>query len=55
MKSIEVSFTNFGKKGRDWCREKNLKSIVDEQIGVVGTRFGFNVAASAGANLSKGS
>ena len=44
---IEVSFTNFGKKGRDWCRKNDI-TIVDEYIGVVGTTFGFNVAANAG-------
>jgi len=44
---IEVSFTNFGKKGRDWCRKKEMV-IEDEYIGVVGTTFGFNVAANAG-------
>ena len=22
---LDVSFTNFGKKGRDWCRNKGLK------------------------------
>ena len=44
---IEVSFTNFGKKGRDWCR-KNDMVIKDEYIGVVWTNFGFNVAANAG-------
>jgi F-type H+-transporting ATPase subunit gamma len=47
---IAISFTNFGKKGRDWCRKKKI-SIVDEHIGVVGTTFGFNVAANAGRKL----
>jgi F-type H+-transporting ATPase subunit gamma len=50
---IEISFTNFGKKGRDWCRKKKI-SIVDEHIGVVGTNFGFNVAANAGRKLVEG-
>ncbi len=44
---IEMSFTSFGKKGRDWCRKKEMV-IEDEYIGVVGTTFGFNVAANAG-------
>ena len=44
---IEISFTSFGKKGRDWCRKKEMV-IEDEYIGVVGTTFGFNVAANAG-------
>ena len=50
---IEISFTNFGKKGRDWCR-KNKQPTVDEHIGVVGTNFGFNVAANAGRKLVEG-
>jgi F-type H+-transporting ATPase subunit gamma len=47
---IDFSFTNFGKKGRDWCRKENLQ-IDSEHLGVVGTSFGFNVAAMAGKNL----
>ncbi|MEA3434881.1 MAG: F0F1 ATP synthase subunit gamma, partial [Thermodesulfobacteriota bacterium] len=50
---IEMSFTSFGKKGRDWCR-KNEMVIEDEYIGVVGTTFGFNVAANAGRKLVEG-
>ena len=50
---IEISFTNFGKKGRDWCRKQKI-SRVDEHIGVVGTSFGFNVAANAGRKLVEG-
>ena len=51
--SINFSFTNFGKKGRDWCR-KNKVSIADEHLGVVGTKFQFNVAAMAGQKLIDG-
>jgi F-type H+-transporting ATPase subunit gamma len=47
---IEFSFTNFGKKGRDWCRKESMQ-IDTEYLGVVGTSFGFNVAAAAGKNL----
>lgn len=50
---IEVSFTSFGKKGRDWCRKNDI-TIDDEYIGVVGTTFGFNVAANAGRKLVEG-
>jgi F-type H+-transporting ATPase subunit gamma len=50
---IEISFTNFGKKGRDWCRKKKIHRV-DEHIGVVGTDFGFNVAANAGRKLVEG-
>lgn len=50
---MNVSFTNFGKKGRDWCR-KNKLTIVDEYLNVVGGRFGFNVAATSAQKLIKG-
>ncbi|MCP4367818.1 MAG: ATP synthase F1 subunit gamma [Deltaproteobacteria bacterium] len=50
---IEFSVTNFGKKGRDWCR-KNGMIIKDEHIGVVGTTFGINVAANAGRKFVEG-
>jgi F-type H+-transporting ATPase subunit gamma len=50
---IEISFTLFGKKGRDWCRKRKIPTV-DEQIGVVGTSFGFNVAANAGRKLVEG-
>jgi F-type H+-transporting ATPase subunit gamma len=48
-----VSFTCFGKKGRDWCRKNGIE-IKDEHIGVVGTNFGFSVAANAGRALVDG-
>jgi F-type H+-transporting ATPase subunit gamma len=51
--NIDVSITNFGKKGRDWSRRSKLE-IVDQHVGVVGGRFGFNIAASAGQKLIKG-
>ena len=47
---IGFSFTNFGKKGRDWCRKVNLQ-IDSEHLGVVGASFGFNTASSVGKNL----
>ena len=50
---IEVVFTNFGKKGRDWCR-KNKFERVKEYLGVVGANFGFSVASSAGQKLING-
>lgn len=50
---IDVVFTNFGKKGRDWCRKKNFERV-DEYLGIVGARFGFNVASSAGQKLING-
>jgi len=47
---VEITFTHFGKKGRDWA--KNAKqSIVDEYLGVVGGSFDFSVASNAGRKL----
>jgi F-type H+-transporting ATPase subunit gamma len=50
---MTVSFSCFGKKGRDWARNES-KTIVDEQLGVVGATIGFNVAVNAGRDLVKG-
>jgi F-type H+-transporting ATPase subunit gamma len=49
----DYSFTCFGKKGRDWCR-KNKHTIVEEHLGVVGTKFGFSVASTTGKKLVDG-
>jgi len=49
-RNVDVSFTAFGKKGRDWCR-KNKMTIADEYLGVVGGKFEFNVASNAGLKL----
>jgi F-type H+-transporting ATPase subunit gamma len=51
--NIDVSVTNFGKKGCNWCR-KNGFEIQSEYVGVVGGRFGFNIAATAGQTLIEG-
>jgi F-type H+-transporting ATPase subunit gamma len=50
---MSVSFTAFGKKGRDWMR-KNRFQIEDEYLGVVGSSFSFNIASSAGKKLING-
>ena len=50
---IEVTFTNFGKKGRDWSRN-NKKEIADQYLGVVGGKFEFSIAANAGRKLIDG-
>jgi len=50
---IEFSFTNFGKKGRDWCRKKKMP-IISEYLGVVGSKVKFTVAAMAGQKLIDG-
>ncbi len=47
---ISFSFTNFGKKGRDYCRKRKF-DIVEEQIGVVGAKFEFNVASITGRKI----
>ena len=44
---INFSFTNFGKKGRDWCRRESLQ-IADQHLGVVGSTFSFHIASAAG-------
>lgn len=49
-KDIEVSFTVFGKKGRDWVR-KTGGELKDIHLGIVGTTFGFSVASAAGLKL----
>jgi F-type H+-transporting ATPase subunit gamma len=50
---IEFSFTNFGKKGRDWCR-KNQIPIKSEHLNVIGTVIKFNVASTVGKGLIDG-
>ncbi len=50
---IELSFTNFGRRGRDWCRKENY-AIADEHIGVVGTNIEFSVSATAGRLMVDG-
>jgi F-type H+-transporting ATPase subunit gamma len=51
--NMHISFTTFGKKGRDWCRKSNLP-IESEHLGVVGANFGFPVASAAGRKLVDG-
>ncbi|KJS33579.1 MAG: ATP F0F1 synthase subunit gamma [Desulfatitalea sp. BRH_c12] len=52
-KGIEVSFTAFGKKGRDWMRREK-RTMVDQHLGVVGGTFGFNVASTSGRRMVTG-
>ena len=47
---VEISITNFGKKGRDWAKKEEM-NIVDQYLGVVGSRFGFNVASVSGQKM----
>jgi F-type H+-transporting ATPase subunit gamma len=50
---VAYSVTCFGKKGRDWSRKKDLP-IVEAHLGVVGSKFGFSVASTAGKKLVDG-
>ena len=47
----EVSFTAFGKKGRDWMRKQQSPDIVDVYLGVVGAKFNFSMANVAGRKI----
>jgi F-type H+-transporting ATPase subunit gamma len=47
---ISFSFTNFGKKGRDWCRNNGLDRV-SEHLGIVGSKIGFSVASTEGRKL----
>jgi F-type H+-transporting ATPase subunit gamma len=49
-KGKEVSFTAFGKKGRNWIRNSKM-TLTDEYIGMVGGNFDFSVASNAGRQL----
>jgi F-type H+-transporting ATPase subunit gamma len=50
---VTFSFTNFGKKGRNWCRKHNF--VIDsEHLNVVGGNFGFNIALQTGRKLVDG-
>ncbi len=50
---IEVSFSNFGKRGRDWCKKED-NTIIDEYLGVVGGKVAFNVASTSGNKMING-
>lgn len=52
-KGVEITFTNFGKKGRDWARKQGY-NIAGEHLGIVGSKFGFNIASISGGNLIEG-
>ncbi|MBC8199838.1 MAG: ATP synthase F1 subunit gamma [Desulfobacterales bacterium] len=51
--NIEVVFTNFGKKGRNWCRKSGFP-ILNEHLGIVGAKFGFSIATVAGQRAVDG-
>ncbi len=50
-KGIEVSFTAFGKKARDWARREKV-ILKETHLGVVGTDFSYNVASTSGNKLA---
>jgi F-type H+-transporting ATPase subunit gamma len=47
---IEVRLICMGRKGRDYFRRRK-QSILSDHIGIVGARFGFNVAVTVGQEL----
>lgn len=47
---VDVTFTAFGKKGRDWAKNGS-STLGGEYLGVVGGSFGFGVASTAGGEL----
>jgi F-type H+-transporting ATPase subunit gamma len=53
IEDAEYSLTCFGKKGRDWARKAG-HTITEEHLGVVGSKFGFSIAATAGKKLVDG-
>ncbi|MCP3955471.1 MAG: ATP synthase F1 subunit gamma [Desulfobacterales bacterium] len=50
---ISFSLTNFGKKGRDFCKKEGF-DIAEEHLGVVGATFDFSVASTTGKQLVDG-
>ncbi|OQY01936.1 MAG: ATP synthase F1 subunit gamma [Desulfobacteraceae bacterium 4572_130] len=50
LQDKEVSFTCFGKKGRDWVKKTQM-SIQNEYLNVVGGKFDFTVASTSGKKL----
>jgi len=51
--NVDVSFTNFGKNGRNWTRKAGYP-IIKEYLGIVGSRFSFSIASTAGKELIDG-
>jgi F-type H+-transporting ATPase subunit gamma len=48
--NVEISFTNFGKKGLKWAQKQKLP-VWSQYVDVVGTRIPFDVAMQAGRKL----
>ncbi|PIE71852.1 MAG: ATP synthase F1 subunit gamma [Deltaproteobacteria bacterium] len=49
-RDVEVSFSAFGKKGRDWCRKEEM-ALDAEYVGVVGTKLDFGIASTTAQTL----
>ncbi len=47
---VSFSFTAFGKKAAAWLKYEKLE-MVEKHLGVVGSKFGFNVAVTSGRKL----
>ncbi|MBW1740624.1 MAG: ATP synthase F1 subunit gamma [Deltaproteobacteria bacterium] len=50
---IEVRLICMGRKGRDYFRRRKY-NILSEHIGIVGAKFGFNIAVNVGRSLIDG-
>lgn len=50
---VETRIICMGRKGRDYCRRRKY-NIKDQHIGIVGARFGFNVAVNVGSGVIDG-
>lgn len=50
---VTFSFTYFGKKGRDWGRNKKFE-IAGEHLGIIGIKVPFSIASTAGRKLVDG-
>lgn len=50
--AVQFSFTCFGRKGYSWCI-KNGFNVTERHIGVVGAKFAFTTAVTAGNNAIK--
>ena len=50
---VSFSFTNFGRRGRNWCRQNDYRRE-SEHIGVVGGKIAFQVAQREGQKLVNG-
>ncbi len=48
--NVTLSFTNFGKRGRDLCRKED-KNIIKEYLNIMGAKFDFSFASQCGEEV----